>query len=164
MQIQSLQMRPSILHLLVFGFFGVLLLVYVALTGNSGILIWALPSLVLLLLIPMALTWMSQKEYAELIPVYEESARNIKIRDISEKMIGKPVRIEGLVEEVRFRFLNRPHFIVADKTGVIPVKMFTAPTTDVRKDDIAEVYGQVIRRYIVAGDPIINGVLIRKLK
>lgn len=156
------QFRPSILHILVFLFFLIMVVWYVSSTGDMKFLMYAIPSLILLLAIPVALTHMSRHEYDNLTPMYETEARTIRIREISEKMISKPVRIEGLVEEVRFKSLNRPHFIVADRTGVVPVKMFTSPREDIRKGDIVEVYGQVIRRYIVAGDPIINGVAIRK--
>lgn len=125
-------------------------------------LIWGIPTLICLLLIPMGLTYLSQNQYSDLIPVYETSAKDVKIREINESMVSKPIKIEGLVEEVRFRSLNRPHFIVGDKTGVTTVKMFTRPRNDIQKGDIVEVYGQVIRRYIFYGDPIVNGVDIRK--
>ncbi len=42
------------------------------------------------------------------------------------------------------------------------VKMFTTPKEDIKKDDVVEVLGQVIKRYVVVGDPVINAVLIRK--
>ena len=158
---RTLPIRPSVLHLAVFGFFAIFLLWYILLSGNFRILIWAGPTLVFLLLIPIALTYMSQKEYQGLVPMYESESRQVKIREINERMISKPVRFEGLVEEIRFRYLNRPHFIIADRTGSIVVKMFTAPSEDIRTGDIVEVLGQVIHRYIVTGDPVINGVNIR---
>ncbi len=156
--------RPSALHLFVFAFFAVLLLVYVVITGDLRILIWALPTLVLLILIPMGMTYLSQSEYEDLTPIYEAESKTVKIREINEHMIGKPVKIVGLVEEARFKLLNRPHFIVSDRTGTITVKMFTSPRTDINKDDVVEVYGQVIRRYFVTGSPVLNGVHIRKTK
>lgn len=163
MQLSFEKLRPSILHFFVFAFFAVLIIAYVLLTGDTAILFWAIPTLILLILIPMGLTYLSQDQYADLIPEYEASARDVKIREITDAMISKPIRIEGLVEEARFQFLNRPHFIVADKTGQTTVKMFTKPRNVIKKDDIVEVYGQVIRRYIFAGEPIVNGVEIRKI-
>jgi hypothetical protein len=41
--------------------------------------------------------------------------------------------------------------------------MFTSPDEDMKVNDIVEVYGQVIRRYMVTGDPVINCVIIRKI-
>ena len=124
-------------------------------------LIWGIPTLICLLLIPMGLTYISQSQYSDLIPVYETTAKDVKIREINESMISKPIKIEGLVEEVRFKSLNRPHFIIGDRTGVTTVKMFTNPQNDINKGDVVEVYGQVIKRYIFYGDPIVNGVDIR---
>jgi len=161
MQIHSLPIRPSLLQIVVFIFLILSLLVYVQVTGDIRVLIWAIPTLIIMLIIPMILSYMSQKEYEDLVPVYQAEARSVRIREINESMLSKPVRFEGLVEEVRFRSLNRPHFIVADRTGSIPVKMFTNPREDIRPGDVVEVLGQVIHRYMVTGDPVINGVSIR---
>jgi len=79
-------------------------------------------------------------------------------------MLGKPVRIEGVVERVYFDFLDRPQYLIADRSGEISVKMFTAPREKIRKDDVVEVLGTVMKRYILAGeDPVINCVSIRKV-
>lgn len=164
MQIRSIPVRPSILHFGVFAFFAIFLAWYLQVTGEYRTLIWAGPTLLFLLLIPMLLNYMSQKEYRELIPLYEKEAQTVKIRQINDKMISKPVRLEALVEEVRFRSLNRPHFIVSDRTGEIPVKMFTTPGVDVRPGDVVEILGQVIHRYIVTGDPVVNGVNIKVVR
>ena len=85
-----------------------------------------------------------------------------RVRLINENMIGKIVRIEGVVERVHFQFLNRPQYTVGDRSGSISVKMFTTPEEDVKVNDIVEVLGQVIKRYIVTGEPVINAVVIRK--
>jgi len=164
MQIRSIPVRPSALHFAVFCFFALFLTWYLQVTGEYATLIWAFPTLMLLLIIPMLLNYMSQKEYQGLEPMYEAEARVVKIREITAKMISKPVRFEAVVEEVRFRSLNRPHFIVSDRTGTIPVKMFTTPREDARAGDLVEVLGQVIHRYIVTGDPVVNGVSIRIIR
>ena len=88
----------------------------------------------------------------------------MRVKLINESMIGKTVRIEGVVERVHFQFLNRPQYIIADRSGAISVKMFTSPDEDVKVNDIVEVLGQVIRRYFVTGDPVVNCVSIRKIK
>jgi RecJ-like exonuclease len=123
-----------------------------------------IPGLFLLLIIPIALNYLSQKEYAELEPEYERSAKNVRIRMINESMIGSIVRIEGVIERTYFQFLNRPQFLVADRTGEISVKMFTSPREDVKQGDVVEVLGMIIRRYVATGDPVINCVAIRKLE
>ena len=100
----------------------------------------------------------------DLEPIYEKEAKTVRVRLINESMIGKVVRIEGVVERVHFQFLNRPQYTVADRSGSISVKMFTSPEYDVKVNDIVEVYGQVIRRYMVTGEPVINCVIIRKYR
>jgi RecJ-like exonuclease len=116
----------------------------------------------MLLVIPVALNYMSRRQYAELEPEYMRQAKTVRVKLINENMIGKIVRIEGVVERVHFQFLNRPQYSVADRSGAISVKMFTSPDENIRVNDLVEVLGQVIRRYIVTGEPVINCVSIRK--
>lgn len=163
MKVGKHKVRLSILHIAVFGFFTLLIIFYVLLTHDYGLLVWGIPILIMLVLIPMGLNYMSQEEYANLLPYYEAEAKKVRIREITPAMISQPVRIEGLVEETRFTSLNRPHYIIADRTGVITVKMFTTPPEKIKKDTTVEVLGQVIRRYIFTGDPVINGVTIREI-
>jgi RecJ-like exonuclease len=118
----------------------------------------------MLILIPVALNYMSQKQYASLVPVYEAEARTVRVREINLNMLGEPVRIKGVVERVYFQFLNRPQYLVADRTGEISVKMFTSPAEDVQKGDVVEVLGTVVKRYILSGDAVINCVSIRKVE
>jgi|GEM_PF-100299 len=169
MKINNINIKLSILPILVFLIFtvGLILLSFfgpesmaVVIRGN---LYWMIPVLILLLIIPMVLNYMSRSEYDRLIPYYEVEAKNVRIKLINESMIGKIVRIEGVVERTHFQFLNRPQYVVADRSGEISVKMFTSPDEDVKVNDVVEVLGQVIKRYIATGDPVINCVSIRKL-
>ena len=127
------------------------------------VFVWGVPLLIIIIIIPLVLNYLSRKEYADLVPMYEEEAKNVRIRMINESMIGQVVRVEAVVEGVHFQFLNRPQYIVADRTGEISVKMFTSPEKDVKENDVVEVLGSVIRRYIVTGDPVINCISIRKI-
>ncbi|AGB02912.1 hypothetical protein [Methanoregula formicica] len=163
MKIGNVDVKVSILAIAVFVIFTILVIIasiYSPVVRSQ--LIWLAPVLFMLIILPVALNYMSQRQYADLRPEYERQAKTVRIRLINESMIGKIVRIEGVVEHARFQFLNRPQYSVADRTGAIPVKMFTNPEEDIKVNDIVEVLGQVIRRYIVTGDPIINCVSIRK--
>jgi RecJ-like exonuclease len=164
MKIGSIDIRVSIVTIAVVILFAFALAATYFLTGDTGILIWGIPTVILLFVLPVALNYMSMREYADLKPVYEREAKNARIKMINESMIGKVVRIEGVVESVRFRFLNRPQFIVADRSGEISVKIFTSVSGDVKVNDVVEVLGQVIRRYVATGDPVINGVSIKKIE
>jgi uncharacterized membrane protein (DUF485 family) len=169
MKINNINLKLSILPILVFAIF-TFGLVFIAFFGPEIMaaqvrsnLYWMIPVLVMLLVIPVALNYMSRTEYDRLIPYYEVEAKNIRIKLINESMIGKIVRIEGVVERTHFQFLNRPQYVVADRSGEISVKMFTSPDEDVKVNDVVEVLGQVIKRYIATGDPVINCVSIRKI-
>ncbi|MDO9034238.1 MAG: nucleotide-binding protein [Methanoregula sp.] len=163
MKIGKVKVKVSIVAIAVFVFFTILLLVTSLYNAEvRSQLIWLIPGLFMLLVIPIALNYMSRSEYANLEPLYEVQAKNVRIKLINESMVGKVVRVEGVVEQVHFQFLNRPQYTVADRSGAISVKMFTSPDEDVKVNDIVEVLGQVIKRYIVTGDPVINCVSIRK--
>ena len=163
MKIGNVEVKISIISILVFVFFTIIL-VFTALYSPEirSNLIWMIPALFMLLVIPVALNYMSRQQYAELEPEYERQAKTVRVKLINEGMVGKIVRIEGVVERVHFQFLNRPQYSVADRSGAISVKMFTSPDENVKVNDVVEVLGQVIRRYIVTGEPVINCVSIRK--
>ncbi|WP_214084048.1 nucleotide-binding protein [Methanoculleus sp.] len=164
MKIGNINVKISVVSLTVFGIFTFILLSTVIATGDTSILIWGVPILALLLIIPAALNYMSQQQYASLVPMYEQEAKNVKIRAINLNMIGEPVRIKGVVERTYFQFINRPQYLVADRTGEISVKMFTSPPEDVQKGDVVEVLGTVVKRYILSGDAVVNCVSIRKVE
>jgi len=165
MKIGNVEVKASIISIAVFVFFTIFLLAASVFSPEvRSQLIWMIPCLFMLLVIPIALNYMSRSQYADITPRYEAEAKTVRVRLVNENMIGKPVRIEGVVERVYFQFLNRPQYLVADRSGAISVKMFTSPDEDVKVNDIVEVLGQVIRRYIIVGEPVINCVSIRKIK
>jgi DNA replicative helicase MCM subunit Mcm2 (Cdc46/Mcm family) len=165
MKIGNVDVKVSIVAIAVFVIFTILLIVASVYSPEvRSQLIWLIPALFLMLLIPLALNYMSRSQYAEIEPIYEAQAKTVRVKMINENMIGKIVRIEGVVERVYFQFLNRPQYLVADRSGEISVKMFTSTDEDVKVNDVVEVLGQVIHRYVVTGDPVINCVSIRKIK
>ncbi|MFA6363487.1 nucleotide-binding protein [Methanoregula sp.] len=165
MKIGNVEVKVSILSIGVFVVFTIFLLVASVYSAEvRSQLIWLIPGLFMLLVIPIALNYMSRREYADITPAYEAEAKTVRVKLINENMIGKPVRIEGVVEKVRFRFLNRPQFIVADRSGEISCKMFTNPIEDIHEHDVVEVLGMVIHRYVAVGDPVINCVSIKKIE
>jgi hypothetical protein len=163
MKIGTVRPKISIIAVAVFVVFTILLLITYFFTGSWQVLVWGIPTLILLLIIPLALNYMSQSQYAGHEPMNEREARPVRIKLINPNMIGDPVKIEGVVERVYFQFLNRPQYLVADRSGEISVKMFTSPQENVREGDVVEILGLVMKRYVVGGDPVINCVSIRKI-
>jgi DNA/RNA endonuclease YhcR with UshA esterase domain len=163
MKIGTVNVKVSAVSLAVVTAFTLIFLIYVFLSGDYGFLVWGLPTLLLLLLIPMGLNFLSQRQYRDLIPLYEQEAKKVSAKAVNLGMLQKPVRIEGVVERVYFRYLNRPQYLIADRSGEVSVKMFTSPAEDIRTGDVVEVLGLVMKRYIFTGDAIINCVSIRKI-
>lgn len=163
MKIGNTEVKVSLISIGVFVLFTILLIIASLFSPDvRSNLFWLIPCVFMLLVIPVALNYMSRKQYADLAPEYEKQAKTVRVKMINENMIGKIVRINGVVERVNFQFLNRPQYSVADRSGAISVKMFTSPDETIKENDLVEVLGQVIRRYIVTGEPVINCVSIRK--
>ena len=164
MKIRNIEMRITPLQAGVLLFFVIFLIFAYSVSGSRMLIIFGIPMLIGLAIIPALLRHMSQSQYEGLVPTYEKEAQRVRIKAINLNMLGKPVRIEGVVERVYFDFLDRPQYLIADRSGEISVKMFTAPREKIRKDDVVEVLGTVMKRYILAGeDPVINCVSIRKV-
>jgi hypothetical protein len=163
MKIRNINVKISAAVVAVVIIFTILLIITYLLTNDWHLLAWGVPALIGLAVIPMALNFMSQRSYIDVIPEYEERAKKVRVRTINLNMLGEPVRFEGVVERVYFQYLNRPQYLVADKSGEISVKMFTTPQETVRKGDIVEVLGMVMKRYVVTGDAVINAVSVKKI-
>jgi hypothetical protein len=164
MKIGGIELRVSPVNAGVALFFGLFLIYSYLISKSFKVLMYGIPMLIALFVIPIFLNYMSQEQYADLLPQYQRDAKTVRIKAINLNMLGEPVRFEGVVEETFFWYLNRPSFLVGDKSGEISVKMFTSPKEDVQKGDVVEVIGMVMKRYIIGGDPVINCVSIRKIK
>ncbi len=79
MKIGNINVKISVLAVTVFVIFTILLFITYFLTGQTSLLIWGIPTLVLLLLIPPALNYMSQSSYADVLPLYEKEAKTVRI-------------------------------------------------------------------------------------
>lgn len=130
---------------------------------DSGLLIIAIPGLILLLVIPMALGWMSRRSYAQATKKYEGKGRYLKIAKISLGMTGDVVRVSGTVQKISFKWLNRPHFQVKDDTGgEIRVIMFTSPAEEIKVGDEVGVLGIVMKNIFARTTPAISAVSVKK--
>lgn len=156
------QVMPSPLHLFIVLFLFCMVVVYFSVTHNQDIVLFAIPVLLLLIVIPMGLRLLTQREYVSLLPLYETESKTIRAKAVERAQPGDLIRIYGTVESIRFSLLNRPNFIISDRTGSVIVKMAIPPPEKIHHGDRVEALGQVIRRYIVAGEPVINGIMVRK--
>jgi len=133
-------------------------------TGDSRFLLYAVPGLILLLVIPMVLAWMSRRSFAQAHEQFESRARAHMIGKIDPAMIGEVVRISGEVRKISFRWLNRPHFHIKDATGQIRVIMFTAPANRVAAGDRVEAIGVVMKYPLIKTRLVISAVSVKRIE
>jgi len=125
-------------------------------------LLFAIPALLALLLIPMILAWMSRKTLNEAAEQNTPQAKFYKIAKVTQAMTGQAVSISGKVKKISFKWLNRPHFHIEDLTGQIRVIMFTSPAENIQQGDEVEVLGVVIKNFFKRSDPAISAVSVKK--
>ncbi len=90
MKIGNVEVKVSIIAIAVFVFFTIFLLIASLYSPEvRSQLIWLIPVLFMLLVIPVALNYMSRSEYADITPVYESQAKTVRIKLINENMVGK---------------------------------------------------------------------------
>jgi hypothetical protein len=131
---------------------------------DSRFLMYAIPGLILLIVIPMTLAWMSRRAFTRAERNYGQGARAYKIGRIntSLSLLGEVVIIRGEVQKISFKWLNRPHYHVKDDTGTIRVIMFTAPAENIEKGATVEALGTVIRNVFDRRRQAISAVSIKK--
>ena len=129
---------------------------------NARFLLFAIPALLALLLIPMILAWMSRKTLRDAAEQNSPRTRLYKIANVTLAMTGQAVSICGKVKKINFQWLNRPHFHIEDSTGQIRVIMFTSPAEAIRQGDEVEVLGVVIKNIFKRSTPAISAVSVKK--
>lgn len=133
-------------------------------TGDSRFLLYAIPGLILLLVIPMALAWMSRRSFTQADEQLGTTARACTIGKIDPAMIGDIVRISGEVQKISFMWLNRPHFHIKDETAQIRVIMFTAPANKVVVGDRVEAVGIVMKYPLTKARLVISAVSVKRIE
>ncbi|MFA5323392.1 MAG: OB-fold nucleic acid binding domain-containing protein [Smithella sp.] len=133
-------------------------------TGNSHFLLYAIPGLIMLLVIPMALAWMSRRSFTQAHEQLDTKAHRCKIGEIVPAMIGDVVRISGEVQKISFQWLNRPHFHIKDATAQIRVIMFTAPANKVVVGNKVEAIGVVMKYPLKKTKLVISAVSVQRIE
>ncbi len=131
-------------------------------TGDSRFLLYTVPGLILLLVIPMVLAWMSRRSFAQAQEQFEPQARTCMIGKINQALVGEVVRISGEVMKISFMWLNRPHFHIKDATGQMRVIMFTAPSNRVTAGDRVEAVGIVMKYPLTKARFVISAVSVKR--
>ena len=165
MKIGNVDVKVSIVAVAVFIFFTIFLL-YASMYSPEvrSQLIWMIPALFMLLVIPMALNYMSRSQYNNLEPIYEAEAKHGPDQVDQREHGGKTCPYPGGCGKGVFPVPEPSPVSRCRPFRAISVKMFTSTNEDIKVNDVVEVIGQVIKRYIVTGDRSSTASLLKKLK
>lgn len=111
-----------------------------ALGRDPQFLLKTLPMLLVLLGVPLALSYMNRRHTDQ---VDFGDYKYFKIKDLPSIRAGEPVRIRGTIKTASMKWLNRPNFRISDGTGEIGVFMFWAPREDINPGDKVEAAGSL---------------------
>ena len=130
--------RMSILAYITLGL--VVLMALLAYLANPDLktVLTLLPMVLVLGGIPLLLNIMDRREVDKLDLSHVKPS---KIREAVKKGIGERVRIRGTVHSVTNKWLNRPHFVIADDSGEIGVFMLVAPLENINCGDRIDAVG-----------------------
>jgi len=111
-----------------------------ALGRDPQFLLKTLPMLLVLLGVPLTLSYMNRRHTDQ---VDFGDYKYFKIKDLPSIRAGEPVRIRGTIKTASMKWLNRPNFRISDGTGEIGVFMFWAPREDINPGDKVEAAGSL---------------------
>lgn len=131
-------MRMSIFAYVTLGLMVFMVGIAFIATPTLDFLMIALPSLLILLGIPLILNNMNQR-HTDKVDIRD--FKLLKIKNLTRLEVGDPVRLRGTVEKVSLRWLNRPHITLNDGSGSIGVFMVWAPREKIKPGDEIETVG-----------------------
>jgi hypothetical protein len=152
-------MRMSVPAWISLGLATVLVIFSYAVNPDPVFLRTALPMLGLLAAIPLILNQMNMRQ-ADRVDMRD--FRLYAIGDLAKLDAGTPVRLQGTVEAAALKWLNRPNFLLNDKSGKIKVFLFAAPRENIKIGDRVEAAGN-LRSFGRKKEKIVWGVKIQKL-
>jgi len=163
MRIKGVKLHLSPIVLGVFILFVCLFIAMFIITGEKTYLIWGLPLSLLLLLLPLISGYNLGSQYLKLVPEYEQAAVPHKIRNINQALMGHAVRVEGVVQTVRLKWMGRPRYVINDESASIIAFRSYPLDEPVVVGDTVVVIGMVVKKFAVAGAMSIHGVVIKKI-
>lgn len=163
MKVRGVTIGLSPLHLIVVAFFIGLFAFSYMITKDTAYLIWGIPLSLVLLIIPIFNSYSVSSQYVKLLPEYEEQSGSVRIKQIGPAMNGKPVRVEGVVQAVKGKWLCRPALTIFDGSGAIVAQRSAPLDEQISVGDNVEVVGMVVRRYTVLGNMVIHAIGVKRI-
>lgn len=162
MKIKGITVRvpPALLGVIVL--FAALCAFCLGSTKNPLYLYLGIPLIILLIVMPILLTYSSEKQVLRNIDSARSVAKYVRARQVTAAMRGTTVILEGKIVKVSGLYMNKPVYIVQDATGIIVVKRFALPDPLVGPGAVVEVLGRVFGR--AKGSVFINALTIKPIR
>ena len=164
MRIRGITVRVPPLLFAVTVFFAAVCAMMYGSTKDLSYLYLGAPLCVILICVPLAMNYMTEKQLAEQLPAMRVRAKFSRARQISPAMVGTPVIVEGKILKVTGLLMGKPSYLLLDSTGQIVVRRFALPEPLVGVGAAVEVVGTVARK-ITNGDAVyVNAVSIKPVR
>ena len=151
MRIRGITVRVPPLLFAVTVFFAAVCAMMFGSTKDLAYLYFGAPLCVVLICVPLAMNYLTEKQLAEQLPAMRVRAKFSRARQISPAMVGTPVIVEGKILKVTGLLMGKPAYLLSDSTGQIVVRRFALPDPLVGVGAAVEVVGTVARK-ITNGD------------
>jgi len=163
MKIKGVKISLAPMHYIVVIFFLALFVWSFFATGDIMFLYWGVPLSLCLFVIPLVNSYSVGRQYVNLLPEYEAESKPCRIKQIGRAMEGKAVRVEGVVQGLKGKFINRPGYKIFDGSGTVVAQRSSPLDIDIRVGDSIEVVGMVVKRYAFAGDYVVHAIGVKKI-
>lgn len=122
------------------------------------------PLCIILLCVPLAMTYLTEKQMKNQLPTLRARAKFIRARQISPAMVGTPVILEGKILKVMGLAMGKPVYLLSDPTGQIIVRRLALPEPLVGVGAIVEVVGTVARKLTNADSVYVHAFSIQPVR
>ncbi|HJJ42881.1 MAG TPA: hypothetical protein O0X69_01230 [Methanocorpusculum sp.] len=163
MKIKGITVRPPPILLAATVFFAVMCAMTYGSTKDLIYIYLGLPLCVLLIGLPLWISYTNEKQILRDAPKYHSQAKLIRARQLSPAMRGNIVLVEGKVLKVTGLMMNKPSYLIQDTTGQVVVKRFALPDPLVGVGADVEILGRVFSKVTNADSLYINALTIKPI-
>ncbi|WP_338095469.1 hypothetical protein [Methanorbis rubei] len=164
MKIRGITVRVPPLLFAVTVFFAAMCAMMYGSTKDWAYIYVGAPLCVLLICMPLAMNYLTEKQVLEQLPGLKARAKFTRARQISPAMLGTPVIVEGKILKVSGILMGKPVYLISDPTGQIIVRRFAHPDPLVGVGAVVEIIGTIARKISDANAIYVNAVSIRPIK
>ena len=163
MKIKGITIRVPPLLLAATIFFAAMCAMTFGSTNDPIYVYLCVPLCVILIGLPLWLTYTSEKQILLDTPKYHSHAKLVRARQLSSSMKGNIVIVEGKILKVTGLMMSKPAYLIQDPTGQVVVKRFAFPDPLVGVGANVEVLGRVYSKMTNADSLYINAMTIKPI-